>query len=350
MNEHAHPRRARATHRHHLLISGTGRAGTSFLVRYLTALGLDTNLARHGEKASWDQSANAGLEDLPIPGKADDLPYVVKSPWLGHFSDPLPFPPEVVIDALVVPVRGLAEAATSRCILELRAAHQAAPWLAEFDGTIDSWAATPGGVVYSLEPIDQARLLAVGFHNLIHAALLRDVPIVLLAFPRLVEDAEYLYERLAPVLGAGVGREQALAAHARLADRAQVRTESEVAPARKPASVAPPRGCPDLEAIDRLAARREIRRLRAAQLDQDRAIEAARADAEAARADAAAALAAARTAEAALENAQARLVSTEAEAQRATALERQLSAVRASTSWRVTGPLRAMARALRRIS
>ena len=32
----------------HLIIAGTGRAGTSFLVRYLTELGLDTTLARQG--------------------------------------------------------------------------------------------------------------------------------------------------------------------------------------------------------------------------------------------------------------------------------------------------------------
>jgi hypothetical protein len=32
--------------RRHLLIAGTGRAGTSFLVRYLSALGLETEIDR----------------------------------------------------------------------------------------------------------------------------------------------------------------------------------------------------------------------------------------------------------------------------------------------------------------
>src|SRR5208337_3522572 len=40
--------------RRHLIIAGTGRAGTSFLVRYLTELGLDTILTREGEAAWWD--------------------------------------------------------------------------------------------------------------------------------------------------------------------------------------------------------------------------------------------------------------------------------------------------------
>ncbi len=51
--------------RHHLLIAGTGRAGTSFLVRWLAAAGLRTHLASH-DTPMWDDDANAGLEDLPV--------------------------------------------------------------------------------------------------------------------------------------------------------------------------------------------------------------------------------------------------------------------------------------------
>jgi len=47
--------------RKHLLIAGTGRAGTSFMVRLLTDLGLDTHLSRFGD-GGWDEMAQAGLE------------------------------------------------------------------------------------------------------------------------------------------------------------------------------------------------------------------------------------------------------------------------------------------------
>ena len=50
------------TTRHHLVIAGTGRAGTSFLVRYLHQLGLETELAGAHRRPSWDAMANAGLE------------------------------------------------------------------------------------------------------------------------------------------------------------------------------------------------------------------------------------------------------------------------------------------------
>ena len=45
--------------RHHIIISGTGRAGTTFLVQLLTELGLDTGFPK-GQKI--DQNSSAGLE------------------------------------------------------------------------------------------------------------------------------------------------------------------------------------------------------------------------------------------------------------------------------------------------
>ena len=59
--------------RRHLIIAGTGRAGTSLLVRYLTELGLDRTLARNGDMAEWDAEANAGLENVLISGNKPSL-------------------------------------------------------------------------------------------------------------------------------------------------------------------------------------------------------------------------------------------------------------------------------------
>ena len=62
--------------RRHVMISGTGRAGTSFLVQLLTNLGLDTGVTP--EKMKLDENARAGLEyDI----RKADAPYIVKSPF-----------------------------------------------------------------------------------------------------------------------------------------------------------------------------------------------------------------------------------------------------------------------------
>ena len=102
MGEAAEPSR-------HLLIAGTGRAGTSFLVRYLHALGLDTHIARQGDR-QWDEAAQAGLEDIPLGLAPGSLPYVVKSPWLTECIDQVLAEGAIAIDAVVIPVRDLAEA------------------------------------------------------------------------------------------------------------------------------------------------------------------------------------------------------------------------------------------------
>lgn len=250
----------------HLIIAGTGRAGTSFLVRYLTELGLDTTLARNGDRAGWDAEANAGLETLLVSGA--DLPYVVKSPWIGEYIKQILKEERFKIDAVIAPVRDLVEAATSRVVLERRAIHQHNPWMAErLERTWETYGHTPGGLVYSLDPLDQARLLAVQFHQLVLKISEAGIPLVFPVFPRIAADWEYLHKSLLPILPPEITEELARAAHARVADTAKVRVTSEIfkdPPGNVIYRREPPSGphYPSPTEIDNIALRREISRLR----------------------------------------------------------------------------------------
>ena len=93
--------------KNHLLIAGTGRAGTTFLVQYLAECGLDTHLARN-QHPGYDEDANAGLEDLLLDNP--DAPYVVKSPWLYEYAERLLADREIVVDAVIIPMRSIVEA------------------------------------------------------------------------------------------------------------------------------------------------------------------------------------------------------------------------------------------------
>jgi hypothetical protein len=250
----------------HLVIAGTGRAGTSFLVRYLTELGLDTTLARNGDRAGWDSEANAGLENQLIVGA--DLPYVVKSPWIGEYVEQILNQKQWKIDGFVVPVRDLVEAATSRVVLEQRAIHEHNPWMAEeLDKTWETYGHTAGGLVYSLNPLDQARLLAVQFHRLVFKASEAGIPLVFPVFPRIATDWRYLHECLLPILPLQVTESVARTAHARVADAGKVRVTGEIA-TDAPISViygrTPRLGrqYPSPAEVDNIALRREISRLR----------------------------------------------------------------------------------------
>lgn len=278
--------------RRHLLIAGTGRAGTSALVRYLTALGLETNLSKHGKAAAWFDSAQAGFEDLPVSTIAPNLPYVVKSPWSYQLVDEILADPKIKLDAVIVPLRGLIEATASRTILQLQAVHQETGWMAQMSTTWDDWGSTPGGTVFSLNPIDQARLLAVGLHRLLERLVQADVPTVLLAFPRLVTDPDYLFGKLSPVMPFEVTIERAREAHAETFSAAMVRVESELREELELSSVSDEFQGPSLLVLDNAALRRSLTHVQ----------------------------------------------------NQAEQLHREVLALRASRSWRVTRPLRRLSR------
>lgn len=205
---------ARPIPRAHAAIAGTGRAGTSFLVQFLAECGLDVGpTSEYAHKR-----ARAGLEHRLLH---EDAPYVVKDPWLFMYCEKVDLS-VVSIDALVVPMRDLVTAATSRVVQELMARPDEVwrDWPAA-----DVYGIVPGGVLYSLDPVDEARILAVGFHRLIHWATARHIPLFLLEFPRCVSDGAYLVDTLWPWLGAHCNRETALRAFDAVADPSLVRAE-----------------------------------------------------------------------------------------------------------------------------
>lgn len=206
----------------HLLIAGTGRAGTSLLVRYLTEMGMDTTLSRHDEAAVWSDDADAGLEESPHALFGKGIPYVVKSPWLYLVIDEAIAKARDRIDAVVVPIRDLSLAARSRTSVERRAMARTAPWLCTLEQEWDVWATTPGGVIYSVDEVDQQRLLAVGFYKLIEKCVESDVPLVFLHFPRFAEDSDYLFSQLERFLPASTDVNASREALAKVTDRSKI--------------------------------------------------------------------------------------------------------------------------------
>ena len=253
--------------RHHMLIAGTGRAGTSALVRYLAALGLETHLSRPQGDGDWNETAQAGLEDMPLTKLSADLPYVVKTPWAYQLIEETLADPEIHLDAAIIPVRDLIEAASSRTIVELQAVHRAAPWMTETT-TWDDWGLTPGGSVFSLNPTDQARLLAVGFHRLLERLVQSDVPIIFLAFPRFATDQDYLFSKLRPVLPADISLVQARDAHGSVFRAADIRVARELK-GEADSKIADASVGRDQTALDNAALKRELRATRE-QLEAER--------------------------------------------------------------------------------
>ena len=188
----------------HLIIGGTGRAGTTFLVQFFTALGFDTGFSLDYAINSVDPLSNAGLEHRLYE---TSLPYVVKSPWISEDIEEAILKNHIKIQAAIIPMRNLLEAAASRRRVFNVAKKQG----------LDPWT-HPGSLWKTKNPEEQESCLAMEFYRFLWPLVAHEIPVFLLHFPRLINDPEYLYGVINPIMAAhGVEKTDMLSAHAKVA-------------------------------------------------------------------------------------------------------------------------------------
>lgn len=157
-----------------IVITGTGRAGTTLLVQVLTDLGLDTGFA---PDARIDEHASAGLE---TGIEAPDAPRIVKNPNLSRRLGELLDSGAVAIEHVIIPIRDLDVAAASRVRNTGygRDLH------------------TLGGLFGTARATQQRDALALIFYELMYTIARFDLAYTLLLFPRFAQDWEYTYDKL----------------------------------------------------------------------------------------------------------------------------------------------------------
>ncbi len=210
--------------RNHIVITGTGRCGTTFLVELYTALGLDTGFAMddlRGDK--YYEGARAGLErDI----RRDHCPRVVKSPHFCDLAAEIVQREDVHIEHVLVPMRDLQAAAESRRFVTESHAEQ-------LSGTQKlkqklKPKSVPGGLwqTKSGEAGEQELVLLNVFYRLILSLTETSVPITFMKYPRIVKDGPYLYGKLRPTLD-GMSEAQFMEAFNRVANPDLVHTFNE---------------------------------------------------------------------------------------------------------------------------
>ena len=162
----------------HMIITGTGRAGTTLLVQYFTILGFDTGFSTEESENSVDPVSNAGLEHSLA---SDGLPYVIKSPWFADQLADVLAKGEISVRHAILPVRSLFEAAESR-------------------RRVSSLGSKDGGLWGTDRPGDQETVLAHKFYNAVFSLVSHDVPITFLQFPKLAKDFDHFYQALGDLL------------------------------------------------------------------------------------------------------------------------------------------------------
>lgn len=196
--------------RKHVVITGTGRSGTTFLVELLTYLGLDTGFTPGSLESARYKIARAGLEhDI----RWENCPYIVKKPRFNEYARQVLDRGDIAIEHVFVPMRDLFSAAESRRFVEKSTLSQLS--FVERMAAAQSGEPLPGGLwrTTSVEPGEQEQVLLEQIYDLLLTLSDTSIPLTLMHFPRIVSDSRYLFEKLGPILS-GIDYERFAAAFA----------------------------------------------------------------------------------------------------------------------------------------
>jgi len=165
-----------------VIITGFGRAGTTFLVMLLTRLGLDTGFKPY--KEAYFSELRAGCEKVTIfdedykasKKKMDESPEILKAPGYSFFIKNYVQSGLVKIRHVIIPVRDLKESTKSRLSVGLR-------WCIEAHEGEE----------------EQEKVLAEALGRAVEACVMCKIPCTILRFPDLVKNVDYLYSQLSPI-------------------------------------------------------------------------------------------------------------------------------------------------------
>ena len=185
------------TPRRHVIISGTGRAGTTFLVQLLTHLGLDTGFTPELLASHIDTRAQAGLEhDI----RNSDCPYIVKNPNLMEYIEEVLERGDIIIKHVFIPMRAVHAAAQSRRHVQNKAKAEWPVHKRISRAIRRTHKQVNGGLIFTKNQNEQETVLLRKFYKLLLCLSNYTIPITVLQFPRIVTDCRFLYEKLKPIL------------------------------------------------------------------------------------------------------------------------------------------------------
>ncbi len=173
--------------KHHALITGTGRAGTTLIMILLTKLGLDTGFSTDDYKEYIYDNCNAGLEKILM---MENPPYIIKNPGFCDGLEKNILRKDIQIDHVFIPIRDVREAAKSRLQIDKEADKS----------NYSEGVPIPGGLWGTENPKDQELVLYQKLSNLMLVLSKYFVPFTLIHYPKLTKKSRYLYRKLKPVL------------------------------------------------------------------------------------------------------------------------------------------------------
>ena len=156
-----------------ILITGTGRCGTTFLIKLFTFLGFDTGYDKSNYASYIFFNCNSGMER-----QITDTHYILKNPFFIHEIDEIIKNKDVTIKQVIIPIRNYSLSAKSRV-----------------SHNNDS-----GGLWFATNEEDQIHFYNKIISNYIFIMTKYEINTLFLDFDKMVSDKIYLFEKLKPIL------------------------------------------------------------------------------------------------------------------------------------------------------
>ena len=154
-----------------ILISGTGRCGTTFLIRLFTFLEFDTGYTKQNFMKSIFKNCNSGMEK-----NINDKHYILKNP--NFILDIEKILKSMKIKKMIIPIRNYHDSAASR----------------------EKHGKAAGGLWHATNTDSQLSFYYKIISQYTYYMTKYDIPTIFLDFERMTSDKTYLYEKLKPIL------------------------------------------------------------------------------------------------------------------------------------------------------
>lgn len=163
-----------------ILITGTGRCGTTFLVKLFSFLGYDTGFNEHNYHEFIQKNCNAGMEkDITSTN------YIIKNPGFLKHIEKIIIEKEIIVKTVIIPIRKYKASAESRAA-ESRLFNQNT--------------CIPGGLWDATNLEEQLLFYHQIMSNYLYIMTKHDINTIFIDFDRMILDKSYLFETLKPIL------------------------------------------------------------------------------------------------------------------------------------------------------
>ena len=170
-----------------IVITGTGRCGTSFLMHLCTNLGLNTGYTKDEANDSINkiQGLNAGIEHGLRSDRLNNS-YIIKNPEFIHVDKFKQLEKKYRIETVIIPIRDLSATAKSREYMnENTHASYGGYWLGATNAE------------------QQEEENAIALYKFIHYLESNEIDYTLISFEKMMSDWEYLYDLLPTLVSSG---------------------------------------------------------------------------------------------------------------------------------------------------